>query len=321
MEQQNRQIPPTVYPESPGRQFWYVWSPLIVKIGIGLLVSLAVGTVFGIIYIFRHYGITQEVLNDSKQLEIISQRFLREYMDLTREMSLEYYKYAALIEGITALATIPVLCVMFHRDRVKERLRGFVPNKKAALWKYGAVIIMGAALCIGVNNLMILGNLSTMGEEYQEIMEILYSAPLAVQAASLVVLVPVCEEMVFRGLIFQRLRERTTFMQAAFHSALVFGLMHMNLVQMIYGFLLGLVFAYVYEKYGSVKAPVAAHMTANFVSVMGTQNQWFEWLLEEPLRIGGITVACAAAASTMFVLIQRIEERPETAENTDGEPV
>ncbi len=31
----------------------------------------------------------------------------------------------------------------------------------------------------------------------------------------------------------------------------------MNMIQMIYGFLLGMVFCYIYEKYGSVKAPVA----------------------------------------------------------------
>lgn len=320
MEQQNRQVPPTVYPESPGKQFWHIWSPLVVKIGIGFLISIAVGTVFGIIYIFQHYGITPEVLNDSKQLEVISQRFMREYADLTREMSLEYYKHAALIEGITALATIPVLWVMFHRDRVKERLRGFVPNKKAALWKYAAVVVMGAALCVGVNNLMIIGNISTVGEEYQEIMEALYSAPLVIQVVSLVVLTPVCEELVFRGLIFQRLRKKTTFMHAALNSAIVFGLMHMNLVQMLYGSLLGMVFAYVYEKYGSVKAPIAAHIAANFISVMGTHYKWFEWMLEEPMRIGAITVASATVASTMFVLIQRIEERPEAVEHAGERP-
>lgn len=311
MEQQNRQVPPTVYPESPGKQFWHIWSPLVVKIGIGFMVSIAVGTVFGIIYIFQHYGITREVLNNAKQMEMISRRFVREYADLTREMSLEYYHYAALIEGITALATIPVLWVMFHKDRVRERLRGVVPNKKAALWKYAAVVVIGMALCVGVNNLMIIGNVSTVGEEYLEIMEALYSAPLAVQVISLVVLTPVCEELVFRGLIFRRLRERAAFMHAALNSAIVFGLMHMNLVQMIYGTLLGMVFAYVYEKYGSVKAPITAHIAANFISVLGTYYQWFEWMMEEPMRIGVITVASAAVASTMFVLIQRIEEKPE----------
>ena len=60
-----------------------------------------------------------------------------------------------------------------------------------------------------------------------------------------------------------------------------------------------------------MKAPITAHIAANFISVLGTYYQWFEWMMEEPMRIGVITVASAAVASTMFVLIQRIEEKPE----------
>ena len=104
---------------------------------------------------------------------------------------------------------------------------------------------------------------------------------------------------------------RTTYFQAAFHSALVFGIMHMNLIQMFYGFFLGIVFAYAYEKYGSVKAPIAAHMAANLVSVLGTNYNWFTWMMEDPMRIGVITVICAAVAATMFVFMQRIEEKPD----------
>ena len=79
----------------------------------------------------------------------------------------------------------------------------------------------------------------------------------------------------------------------------------MNLVQMLYGFLLGLMLAYVYEKYGSLKAPVAAHMAMNLLSVLATRYGLYNWMLKD------ITVVCAMIASTMFVLIQRIEEKPE----------
>ena len=35
-----------------------------------------------------------------------------------------------------------------------------------------------------------------------------------------------------------------------------------------------------------------------------------DWMAADPVRIGVITVVCASAASTMYILIQRIEERP-----------
>ena len=111
-------------------------------------------------------------------------------------------------------------------------------------------------------------------------------------------------------------------MQAAVFSSVVFGLMHMNLVQMIYGFVMGMLLAYVYEKYGSVKAPILAHMTMNILSVAATSAGILEWMMEDIMRIGTVTVICAAVAATMFVLIQRIDETPDIPgpEETNEKP-
>ena len=64
--------------------------------------------------------------------------------------------------------------------------------------------------------------------------------------------------------------------------------------------------AYVYEKYGSVKAPILAHITANILSVVGTQFQWFDWLFKDPMRVGISTVLCAFITSSIYVMIQRL---------------
>ena len=84
-------------------------------------------------------------------------------------------------------------------------------------------------------------------------------------------MIPICEELVFRGLMFKRMRERSGFLYAAVYSALVFGLFHGNIVQMVYGFILGMLLAYMYEKYGSVKAPIVGHMVMNLFSVLATE--------------------------------------------------
>lgn len=311
MEEQNKQTAGMAYPDSPGKQFWHIWGPLIIKIGIGFIVSSIAASIFGVYYLCRHYGINTEVLADARQMQIISERFMRDSMTLAQEISLKFYDYTTLVDGVASLITIPVMWFMFHRDRVRERRMGYISNKKAPLWKYAAVIIMGIALCVAMNNLILIGNFSSISEEYEALMEAIYSAPVPIQVLSLGILAPICEELVFRGLIFKRIRMRTTYFQAAFHSALVFGIMHMNLIQMFYGFFLGIVFAYAYEKYGSVKAPIAAHVAANLVSVLGTNYNWFTWMMEDPMRIGVITVICAAAAATMFVFMQRIEEKPD----------
>ena len=43
------------------------------------------------------------------------------------------------------------------------------------------------------------------------------------------------------------MEKEISFVYAMVYSSVVFGVLHVNLVQMLYGFLLGLMLAYVYE--------------------------------------------------------------------------
>ena len=67
------------------------------------------------------------------------------------------------------------------------------------------------------------------------------------QLLCLGVLVPISEELVFRGMMFKRLREQSGFMHAAIFSSVVFALLHGNMVQMLYAFATGMMLSYVYE--------------------------------------------------------------------------
>lgn len=306
MEQQYGQVPP-VRPENYGKRIWHLWGPVVIKWAIGFGASMIAMGVLSLVYVMAD--------QDAAMAAMQSEEKMMEQYDKILTL---YLKAATLIEGVAALITIPIMAWLFHSDRVKEKKRGFIPNRKAPLWKYTAGLLMALALSLGLNNLILIGNLSDMSESYQATMEAFYSSPLVIQIVVLAVLVPVCEEMVFRGLLFRRLRERASYMQAALYSAVVFGLMHGNLVQMLYGFILGMMLSYLYEKYGSVKAPIAAHMAMNLLSILATEFNLLDWLAEDRIRMGMVTVGCAFVASTMFVLVQRIEEKPDIP-GTSGE--
>ena len=92
------------------------------------------------------------------------------------------------------------------------------------------------------------------------------------------------------------------------YSAFVFSFMHVNVVQAIYAFVMAIVFAFVYEKYGSVKAPMVAHVSANVAAVLATHFEMFDWIMKDQLKSGIFTVACAAIAASMYVFIQRMED-------------
>ena len=46
------------------------------------------------------------------------------------------------------------------------------------------------------------------------------------------------------------------------------------------------------------------HMTMNILACVVTELSGFAWMLDQPMRMGIITVLCALVASGMFVLIK-----------------
>lgn len=299
MEQQQNGTPP-VLPQSGGKRFLHLWGPLLIKWGIAFATMMAGAMICSFLYMSAHYDAAMKAMENQEQM-----------MNLYNAILEEMLKWQTLIEGVAAFITIPVMLIFFHKDRVKEKMAGILPNKKAPLWKYGAVLVMAVAVSWGLNNLIAISGISVLSETYEETMEMLYTPSLPIQIICLGILMPICEELVFRGLMFKRLREGTGYMQAAVYSSVIFGILHVNIVQMIYGFLLGMMLAYIYEKYGSIKAPMAAHIAMNLFSVLATKYELLEWLSADIMRIGIVTVVCAAVAATMFVFIQRIEERPD----------
>lgn len=84
----------------------------------------------------------------------------------------------------------------------------------------------------------------------------------------LMALIPAAfEEIVFRGIFFGTYKKRNPF-GAIFLSALLFGLMHMNINQFSYAFLIGIVLATVDYVTGSVWAGFIIHFVINAVNVL-----------------------------------------------------
>ncbi len=78
---------------------------------------------------------------------------------------------------------------------------------------------------------------------------------------------------------------------------------------MFYTFLLGLMLAYVYEKFGFFCAPLALHIFVNMGSVIFTETGLFLLLIRDPLVLAGAAIGGAFICSVMFVLIQRTGQK------------
>ena len=78
-----------------------------------------------------------------------------------------------------------------------------------------------------------------------------------------VVLAPVSEEFIFRGVILGQMRRALPFWAANVLQALLFGVYHGNLVQGAYAFCVGLFLGYISKKADSLIPAIAFHMIYN----------------------------------------------------------
>ena len=78
---------------------------------------------------------------------------------------------------------------------------------------------------------------------------------------------PIAEEIIFRGLTYQRMKRMAGMGWAMILSSALFAVYHGNPIQMMYTFPLALLLCVVYEKCGSIKGPIVLHMAANLVAV------------------------------------------------------
>ena len=78
------------------------------------------------------------------------------------------------------------------------------------------------------------------------------------------------EELVFRGMVLKGLQSSVSSTKAIVLSALMFALMHGNLQQLPYTFILGLIIGWVVVRTGSTFSGFLVHFTNNFIVVLWT---------------------------------------------------
>ena len=103
--------------------------------------------------------------------------------------------------------------------------------------------------------------------DYANLIESSGLADLSVLSTILtLVCAPIVEELAMRGVTMTWAMKlfNNKFWLANILQALLFGILHMNLVQGIYAFVLGLLLGYVCNKYKSLWASIIAHLTFNF---------------------------------------------------------
>lgn len=134
-------------------------------------------------------------------------------------------------------------------------------------WWKGMVLIVALATVSSLffNWIAELMQAAMYSQKYQEIAAVQYSVPFVLGLLLYGVISPLAEEMLFRGIVYTKCRRVIGVIPGIFMSALLFALLHGNIVQGVYAFVMGLMICGVYERYKSFLAPVLFHAVANMV--------------------------------------------------------
>lgn len=80
-----------------------------------------------------------------------------------------------------------------------------------------------------------------------------------------ILIVPITEELLFRGIIMKKAQKIMPFFMANIVQTLMFGFVHMNLIQISYTVLSGLILGYITYKYKSLIPAVIIHSIMNLI--------------------------------------------------------
>lgn len=164
--------------------------------------------------------------------------------------------------------------------KILKRLWAFVQNdmfktkfenKRTSAISLALMFVLGGGLGLGLNKLfeiitrVIDKDVMLGSEKYAQVEAIQYSVSLWVGLILYVIVSPIVEEIVFRGIVYNRMRYFFGVWKAVIVSAVLFGAFHGNLPQCLYGMIMGIIMAVAYEYIGSFAAPLLFHMGANAV--------------------------------------------------------
>ena len=254
-------------PQDKKQNFFFKLWRVVYPLGIHYAMLLIV-TFIGMVVIT--FAITTEFTIDSA----IDNKFLNDYY-LEHELMEALNKSVTVLTGLANLCACPLLVLFIYLDNKKYPL-GKVFNKPHAA-TFILAFLAGLFFCIIGNNLILITDIDRLTGGSDEL-SVLYGGNIFVEILMIGIIAPIGEELAFRGLAYRRMRDYMPAWLSIILSSVIFGVYHGNLIQGIYAFILGLVLAYVYEKFKNILAPILVHAAANTLSVTITETSIFDFM-------------------------------------------
>lgn len=222
--------------------------PVIAAFGTQLAVSLVCSLIYTVILSTK--GAMSGITEEAALLEYVNSKIMNADYLLT----------------VTAIATFYTLVIGFFwyrglRPKTDFRLKEVMNGKLlAAMFLLGVSLQLLVSTCL---NVVFPALPEQMVTEYSGLIETLIGGNPWLSVLVTVVLAPLAEELLFRGVTLKKAQKFMPFLAANILQALLFGIYHGNLIQGTYAFVLGLVLGFTAEYFHSIGASVLLHAFVN----------------------------------------------------------
>lgn len=177
------------------------------------------------------------------------------------------------VSGLSMLLSVlPLIPMLWQELAEHKKSVGEMISGQHTTTEFLLTIVLAVSASLGLNVLFALTGLVEMSAGYQDVAKQQYGVVFGAGMILYGLISPVTEEIVFRGLIFNRMRRYFPHAAAVAASGVLFGIYHGNLVQGVYGGCMGILMAYLYERLHSFLIPCLFHAMANIMVYTIAQN-------------------------------------------------
>lgn len=155
-----------------------------------------------------------------------------------------------------------MIVIKLFKQNIEERLKLVKVNVKTVF----TAIVVALVFNIIFQSVQFLFPVSMRAELFSEMDSELGDVVSVIGFIATVIVAPIAEEILFRGLILGELTKCFNVHIAIILQAVLFGVMHGNIIWATIAFLSAVLYGYFVEKYKSIFTSVLGHMSVNLLS-------------------------------------------------------
>jgi len=245
------QMQPRGYSYGLPRRIWRILYPALIF----LCIQLVVGVIFGVFFAFDiGVNAVQDGSLNSVRFDAV------EMAELLMQAMLEH---AMPISLVCSVISIGLYLPMWLNSR--KHIGGYKNNKPVLNGVLVAVLF--ASLNFILVWVIALTDLIRFFPSYEGVDATLSAGSLWIQLLAVGLAAPIAEELCFRGIMLGRMSWLPKWASILIQG-IVFGLIHLNLFQSVYAFLVGLILGCLYMKYKSIVLVIIGHVSFNVASII-----------------------------------------------------